>query len=233
MLKKNILFFINESYLNLKKYLNFKIKIERDQPNMLNLGCGLEVHKNFINIDSSPHAFISKMPNFIKHIFYNLSEVKNYYSKDQYISLLEKNEFFHFNVADNIPVKNESIDAIYSSHLLEHLEKDIAIKLLEESYRVLKKKGIIRISIPDLDIASKLLNTDDNEKILKKFFYTFENGNEFSRHRFMYNFTSIKKILLKCGYSQVNRCSFKKGMLEEAFDLDNREEESLFLEAIK
>ena len=49
----------------------------------------------------------------------------------------------------------------------------------------------------------------------------------------MYNFASLRKLLEGSGFVQVSKCKFKEGKLKEAKYLDNREDESLFVEAIK
>lgn len=44
------------------------------------------------------------------------------------------------------PYKNESIDEIYMSHVLEHLEDDI--RVLKECHRIIKKEGKVRLRVP-------------------------------------------------------------------------------------
>jgi SAM-dependent methyltransferase len=44
------------------------------------------------------------------------------------------------------PFKNESIDVIYMSHVLEHL--DNPVKVLNELHRIIKKSGLIIIRVP-------------------------------------------------------------------------------------
>lgn len=55
------------------------------------------------------------------------------------------------NILKGLPFSNDSFDAVYSSHFIEHLSKNNAIYVLEEAIRVLKKDGIIRIVVPDLE----------------------------------------------------------------------------------
>jgi len=58
-----------------------------------------------------------------------------------------------------IPFPNGYFDAVYHSHLLEHLPRHEAYGLIDECYRVLKPRGIIRIVVPDLEaIAREYLN---------------------------------------------------------------------------
>lgn len=48
------------------------------------------------------------------------------------------------------PFKNESVDIIYASHLLEHLSSKSTDIFFLEAQRCLKKGGVIRIVVPDL-----------------------------------------------------------------------------------
>lgn len=50
-----------------------------------------------------------------------------------------------------IPFEDNSFDVIYHSHILEHFDKENAFKLLSECLRVLKKGGVIRVVVPDLE----------------------------------------------------------------------------------
>jgi len=54
-----------------------------------------------------------------------------------------------------LPFKSRIFDACYSSHILEHFNSNDADFLIQEQKRVLKKKGIIRIVVPDLEVICK------------------------------------------------------------------------------
>lgn len=55
------------------------------------------------------------------------------------------------NIIEGIPLNDNFADAVYHSNILEHLSKNEGINFLQECYRVIKKNGIIRIAIPDLE----------------------------------------------------------------------------------
>jgi SAM-dependent methyltransferase len=55
------------------------------------------------------------------------------------------------NLLAGFPFPDNSFDAVYSSHVLEHFTRAQAMKLVAEAYRVLKKGGILRIVVPDLE----------------------------------------------------------------------------------
>lgn len=79
-----------------------------------------------------------------------------------------------YDLHTSLPFDDKSVDVIYSSHVLEHFSKCFAPKFLEECYRVLKPKGIIRVVVPDLEQIvknyinflekAKLGDTDSQEK---------------------------------------------------------------------
>lgn len=49
-----------------------------------------------------------------------------------------------------IPLENNSVDSIYSSHSLEHLNIRDGIRALKDWHRVLKPNGALYLAIPDL-----------------------------------------------------------------------------------
>jgi len=55
------------------------------------------------------------------------------------------------NLLKGLPFPDNSFDAVYSSHVLEHFTKAQAAALLNEARRVLKPGGILRIVVPDFE----------------------------------------------------------------------------------
>jgi predicted SAM-dependent methyltransferase len=68
------------------------------------------------------------------------------------------------NLLKGIPFEDERFDVVYHSHVLEHFAKQDGEKLIKECCRVLKKEGIVRIAIPDL------------EQIVRKYLFFLEKG---------------------------------------------------------
>jgi ubiquinone/menaquinone biosynthesis C-methylase UbiE len=63
-----------------------------------------------------------------------------------------------------LPFEDESVDEIYSAHLVEHFNPDEAQKFFDEIYRVLKRKGTAVLKI-DRDWSKKrLLKKDATHK---------------------------------------------------------------------
>ena len=50
-----------------------------------------------------------------------------------------------------IPFPESSVDVVYHSHVLEHLDRDVARKFIRECARVLRPGGLIRVVVPDFE----------------------------------------------------------------------------------
>ncbi len=59
-------------------------------------------------------------------------------------------------LSKGIPFPDATFDAVYLSHVLEHFEKNKALLLLRECHRVLRREGIVRVVVPDLERIAEL-----------------------------------------------------------------------------
>ena len=59
------------------------------------------------------------------------------------------------NIHKGLPLGEQSADAIYHSHVLEHFSPAQAIHFLHECFRVLKSGGILRVVVPDLEQSAR------------------------------------------------------------------------------
>jgi SAM-dependent methyltransferase len=50
-----------------------------------------------------------------------------------------------------LPADDGTVDAVYHSHVLEHLDRDIVPAFLTEVHRVLKRGGVHRVVVPDFE----------------------------------------------------------------------------------
>lgn len=213
----------------------------KDDTVKLNLGSGLYIAKNWINLDINPSIFLAKLPTPFLKLVYAISRAKKYshaveFDFEDYIRILRENKFVFHNLEYGIPFPDESVDYIYTSHFFEHLYRDEALKLLKESYRVLKKDGIIRICVPDLEYAFLLYSKGEKEKSLSYFFKNSKADKseyEFGNHKYMYDYDLLRKLLLEAGFTRIKRCSYKQGETPDIELLDNRPDETLFVEAKK
>ncbi len=59
-------------------------------------------------------------------------------------------------ITKGLPFADQQYDAVYHSHVLEHLDPTDGDRLLEDCYRVLKPGGVLRIVIPNLEQIATL-----------------------------------------------------------------------------
>ena len=72
------------------------------------------------------------------------------------------NDVRTYNILKGLPFEDNSVDAIFSSCMLEHFTLEQALAHCKECHRVLKKGGIIRIVVPDLeDVCREYLRVLD------------------------------------------------------------------------
>lgn len=199
----------------------------------INLGCGLAVAKGWINVDGSLNALVASWPRAMHKMLYRTSGANRYYTCEQYCSLLEEHEFVHHDLAFGIPFTDQSVDFVYSSHFLEHMHKQDATQLLKESFRVLKSGGVVRVCVPDLAYAVSLYATGDKKRMLSDYFFVEDKESYFARHKYMYDFELLGEMLQNAGFSKIVRCEYRQGATPDLAVLDNRPDETLYVEANK
>lgn len=212
---------------------NQRCKVDSRQAVKVNLGCGLAVAPGWVNIDGSLNALVANLPAFIHRFAYRMTGANCYYTKEVYCNLLAANRFIHHDLSAGIPLDDSVADYTYTSHFLEHLFRHDAEFLLSEMFRVMKSGGTARVSIPDLEFAVSLYAAGEKERMLSQYFFVDDEDSHFSRHKYMYDFSMIEELLVRVGFREVRRVSFAKGKVPDIDILDNRPEDSLFVEATK
>lgn len=126
---------------------------------ILNLGCGSKVSadENVINVDWSIYLRFKRHP-----LLRTVAPLVMRGKRLERFSALPQNIMVH-NLAKGIPFADNSIDAVYHSHMLEHLDPAVARMFLLEVKRVLKPGGIQRIVVPDIEHACREYMTHISE----------------------------------------------------------------------
>jgi SAM-dependent methyltransferase len=199
----------------------------------LNVGGGIEVAEGWINVDGGIHALLSRAPSPLLRLAYRRTgTVRRIVSEDQYVTRLRSNRFIFHDLTANLPFDSETVDYIFCSHLLEHLSKEDGSALLREMFRVLRPDGRIRITVPDLALAVAHYQSGEKEEALR-YFFPETSGGQLDSHRTMYDFPLLEAALHGAGFRDVTRCGFLEGKVPDLARLDNRPNETLFVEASK
>ena len=144
-------------------------------------------------------------------------------------------------ICDGLPIETESLDYIVSVHALQEIPFPNVITVLQELRRMLKSGGVLRLVLPDLDkgITAYLRNDRDYFLVPDEDVETLSGKLVthmlwYSHSRLMFTYEFIEELLLKAGFEKVNKCAFRETVSPyvEIIDLDNRQSESLFVEAV-
>ena len=115
----------------------------------VNIGCGKTVVPGWINYDYSFFMVFSRNK-LIRRLLFAFRLI----SKQKH-KILWPSNIIRRDVRRGLPLMNETVDYVYSSHFLEHLTLKEASKLMKDCYRVLKPGGWVRLVCPDLRILAK------------------------------------------------------------------------------
>jgi SAM-dependent methyltransferase len=145
-------------------------------------------------------------------------------------------------IRQGLPLEHESIDYIVSIHALQEMPYNDLVPVLAELRRVLKPGGVLRLGLPDLlkgvsayergDRDYFAVPDDDVQSLGAKLVVQLI-WYGYSRLLFVPEF--IEEMLQKAGFQLIKHCAYKQtySSIPEIVALDNRENESLFVEATK
>lgn len=145
-------------------------------------------------------------------------------------------------ISKGLPLDTDSIDYAVSIHSLPEIAYPDLVPTLAELRRVLKPGGVLRVALPDLDRGIAAYQRGDKDYFLIPDDEVKSVGAKFVVQMLWYGYTRllfthdfIIEMLEKAGFAKVERCSHKvtHSAWQGITELDNREAESLFVEATK
>jgi len=115
---------------------------------LLNIGSGNLARPDWNNLDLSIYAELRK--HMLLSRILNIIGILSDERYDKLTSL--PSTIIRWDVIKGLPYEDQSFDVIYSSHMLEHIDRDRVPFVLGHAYRVLKPGGVLRIVVPDLEL---------------------------------------------------------------------------------
>jgi predicted SAM-dependent methyltransferase len=208
----------------------------------INLGCGLLTHPNWVNVDGSWNARLAKHPNLRKALtlFRLLPKEKG--------TVPWSSEIFIHDIRKSLPFCDNFANAIYASHVLEHLYREQGQQLVRECFRVLVQGGIVRFVVPDLNaivreylgeqpfgggcFAEKSASPGDvlNERLLMRWpspskrnlvLRVYEAIQDFHSHKWMYDEGSLAALLRSAGFVDVTRKNYAESRIPNITDVED------------
>ena len=191
-------------------------------------GCGLTAPEGWLNFDASPTLYLQKIP------------VLSFWAKRKVD--FPKNVLFG-NILAGLPgIKNGTCDAVFCSHVLEHLSLEDFHLALRQTYDLLKPGGIFRAVLPDLAFHARnyLKEKESNPNASVHFLQATMLGVEVRKkkwleklislwgnaeHLWMWDHESFEVALRNAGFTSIRRCEYGDSADK---DFSNVEQEGRF-----
>ena len=132
------------------------------------------------------------------------------------VDLCDMEHIHHKCSIDKLPMfEDATADLIYTSHSLEYFDLSEAQSALSEWRRVIKPGGLLRIAVPDFErLVEVYTRTRSLKSILGPLYGRMEiqtvEGIKVLYHRHVYDFDSLKELLLESGFANVRCYDWRK-----------------------
>lgn len=210
----------------------------------VNVGCGATPTTGWANLDNSLTVRAACWPLLVR----GLTRARVLSAEScELVKIANDKDVRFANAARRIPNADSSVDVVYSSHMIEHLDRSEASAFLLEVSRILRPGGIVRLAAPDLArlINDYLATGDADEFITSIHMAQARPTGVLSRvrcaligprnHLWMYDGRSLSNLMCEAGFASVTIMPPGKTNIMDpgSLDLEERAEESVYVEAIK
>ncbi len=206
-------------------------------PIWLNLGSGPHAVDGWTNLDRSPAMRVSRQP-VLRWVALRSGLV------DEAHLPAWSREVRSCDLRRPLAFGDGTVDAVYSSHLLEHLYLREAERLLGECHRVLRPDGVLRLALPDfIGIAGQVVGEPDDAEVARRANHDLHahpadrphglgrlrHALSGAYHRWQPTAAFVTELMRAAGFTEVTERSFQQGELPDLAHVETRPE-SFFLE---
>ncbi len=209
-----------------------------ETPLYVQFGCGLSAPPSWINFDSSPTLRIQRVP-IVGSVLGRRDGYPPFPDNVRYGDIVR-----------GLPIATQSCQAVYCSHVLEHLSLDDLRVALRNTRSYLREGGLFRLVVPDLErLCREYLESSDDNAALNFMELAHLGVRQRSRglggvmrtwlgnsaHLWMWDYKSLSQEILDAGFSSVGRAAIGDSSDERFNDVEDpgRWEGCLGLEAVK
>jgi SAM-dependent methyltransferase len=208
----------------------------------INVGCGQTPTPGWTNYDNSPRVRAARVP-FVLLLVDRIGLLTT--QQRAFMRVAHARDIRYANAVRHIPEPDHSVDALYTSHMIEHLDLDEAQRFLREARRVLIPGGIIRVAVPNVRYhVDRYVADGDADGLLARLYLTRSRPKTWRekaayllvgdrQHQWMYDGASLCRLLALGGFEAVQEMPAGTTMIADPgpLDLAERSPESVFVEA--
>jgi SAM-dependent methyltransferase len=209
----------------------------------VNAGCGLSPTPGWLNFDNSFSVRVARWP-VVSSLMARTGLLA---TKSAELAEIAQRGSVHFaNAAKRIPCPAGSVAVVYSSHMIEHLDRAEARAFLAEAKRVLSPGGVLRLAAPDLSLLARdYVATGDADGFVSGIHMGLDRPAGVRgwakwamvgprHHLWMYDGESLIRLLGEAGFKEAAVMPAGTTRIAEPgrLDLREREEESVYVEAV-
>ncbi len=198
----------------------------------INVGCGMTPTKGWLNFDNSLSVRLAAFPTLSEmlHAVRMLND-----DHMEYIRFCQKNNIRWADVTRKIPAADGAAEVLYSSHMLEHLDREEAMTFLREAKRVLAAGGVIRLALPDVrKRVQEYLESGDADRFMTAMLVCVPKPRTLyarlqalfvgaRHHQWMYDGKSLCRLLSEVGFADVRSLSPGETNIKNPAPLDLQE----------
>jgi predicted SAM-dependent methyltransferase len=208
----------------------------------VNVGCGASPTPGWLNFDNSLAVRAANWPLAMQML--RQARILNEHSWE-FVRVAKRENVRFANANVRIPCADDSAEVVYSSHMIEHLDRREAQYFLLEVHRILQPGGIVRIAAPDLSRFAEDYSTtgDADDFVASTHMGLARPVGMLSRvkwaligprhHLWMYDGPSLSKLVSDAGFVDVMIMPAGKTNISDpgSLDLEERANESVYVEA--
>ena len=209
----------------------------------VNIGCGCSPTEGWNNYENSLSLHLARIP-----ILASLLKGLGLLNEQQRAAMTfyKENAMGYADARKRIPEADHSVDVLYSSHMLEHLDVNETQSFLAEAKRVLRHGGHIRLAVPCLRfLVDDYMQSMDADKFMNALCLTRRSAATFLQrirfllvgdrsHKHMYDGASLCKLLVSVGFKDTKVMPEGETMIPEpgSLNLAERSPSSVYVEAV-
>jgi len=210
----------------------------------VNVGCGATPTDGWQNFDNSLTIRLARWPGITRA--FKLLNLRN--GQASWLSSIANDSDIRFADATvRIPCPDRSVEVVYSSHMIEHLDRSGARAFVAEIKRVLRPGGIVRLAAPDLALlVQRYIATGDADDFVARTCMGLDRPVGIAaraklalvgprHHLWMYDGASLTRLLAEAGFTDIATIPPGETRIPDSgsLDLTERADESIYIEAFQ